>query len=623
MTMRCLAKDRNNNGCRNHTINDTRFCKFHDYMIHYTDEMIENSKICSGCKKLINIKENEKTCDKCRGRVKERRNEFRENIILCKKDGCKFKRADEKGYCNKHQICILIEEVGTRNKRLCVNYIRGCRYELDLDHTKNKCENCLEKDREKDKQRRDKVIEESRENITIKIEETINNSGLRPPLLGGLPLQTEIVTINTPITEKSCTVCCKKFPIAMFEGTKGTTKTCSNCRASCKKNDEKRDKEHRNEIARKNDAKPERIIIKQKWKENNYEKVAETWMKSRQNRIDTLGMDEYQRQNTENAKKWRDNNPEKVLQNNENKKNNLKLHYNIYIRSARDKNLEFTISSEEYERIVCNTCYYCNITADKGFNGMDRKDQTQGYTVENCVNCCKMCNYMKKSLNDDVFVKRIEHILSYNQIIKHGKLYPHLFANHNTTNYNSYKYRANNKKNAFEITESQFVEIISKHCYICGKINTNDHCNGIDRFNNNIGYLFENCRTCCGECNYMKNNYSYDDIFEKFRLIYNHTISKNLIGACETKNGTADGVFLTTPIEQSSKELETNHMMNENDSKIFTENKNKKSKEEIRENARIRKQEQRKRMVEKYGDEEYRKMHAKQVAENRKKKQES
>jgi hypothetical protein len=49
------------------------------------------------------------------------------------------------------------------------------------------------------------------------------------------------------------------------------------------------------------------------------------------------------------------------------------------------------------------------------------------------------------------------------------------------------------------------------------------------------------------------------------------------------------------------------------------ENKNKKSKEEIRENARIRKQAQRKRLLEKYGDEEYRKIHAKQIAENRKK----
>lgn len=155
--MRCLAKDRNSNGCRNHAIGDTRFCTFHDYMIQYTDEMIEKSIICSGCNKNLFIKENEKTCDKCRERAKAKRVEFRENIVLCKKDGCKFKRADDNGYCKKHHICLLIQDVESRNKRLCVNYIRGCRTELAMDHPKKKCETCLEKDREKDKQRRSMV----------------------------------------------------------------------------------------------------------------------------------------------------------------------------------------------------------------------------------------------------------------------------------------------------------------------------------------------------------------------------------------------------------------------------------------------------------------------------------
>lgn len=56
--------------------------------------------------------------------------------------------------------------------------------------------------------------------------------------------------------------------------------------------------------------------------------------------------------------------------------------------------------------------------------------------------------------------------------------------------------------------------------------------------------------------------------------------------------------------------------------KNIVENKNKKSKEEIKENARIRKQEQRKRLIEKYGDEEYKKINAKLISENRRKKRE-
>ena len=44
---------------------------------------------------------------------------------------------------------------------------------------------------------------------------------------------------------------------------------------------------------------------------------------------------------------------------------------------------------------------------------------------------------------------------------------------------------------------------------------------------------------------------------------------------------------------------------------------NKKSKEEIKEEARLRKQLQRERLKNKYGDEEYKRMRAKEIADNR------
>ena len=50
---KCLAIDRNNNGCRCNALNDTRFCKNHSYMSDYTDDMIANQTICSGCKNRI------------------------------------------------------------------------------------------------------------------------------------------------------------------------------------------------------------------------------------------------------------------------------------------------------------------------------------------------------------------------------------------------------------------------------------------------------------------------------------------------------------------------------------------------------------------------------------------
>ena len=45
--MKCLAKDRNNNKCRNNVLGDTTFCKYHDYMVDYTEEMIQKCVCCS------------------------------------------------------------------------------------------------------------------------------------------------------------------------------------------------------------------------------------------------------------------------------------------------------------------------------------------------------------------------------------------------------------------------------------------------------------------------------------------------------------------------------------------------------------------------------------------------
>ena len=57
--------------------------------------------------------------------------------------------------------------------------------------------------------------------------------------------------------------------------------------------------------------------------------------------------------------------------------------------------------------------------------------------------------------------------------------------------------------------------------------------------------------------------------------------------------------------------------------KKIVQNKQKKTKEEIREAARIKKQKQRQALREKYGDEEYKKMKAKELAEYRAKKKAS
>jgi len=391
---------------------------------------------------------------------------------------------------------------------------------------------------------------------------------------------------------KPCTFCHKEYPMDNFKGMRQTiTKLCIACRERSKIYDKGRNKEHRKEIARKNEAKPERKAVKAKWSENNYEKVAKRWMNYRQRQIEKLGLEEYLKKQAEQAKKWRDKNKEKQEIINENKKNSKTQNFNVYKRSAEYKNLDFEVTFDDYVKIVESNCYYCGIIQEKGFNGIDRKDQKLGYILENCVSCCKICNYMKGSLCASVFVKRIEHILTYNKKIV-GRLYPDCFHNHKGCSYDAYRNRAIKKQIEFTLSENDYNNITLGCCFMCGKETDENHKNGIDRFDNNNGYEINNVNCCCGECNYMKKDYNYNAILDKFSMIYE--IHKNDV--------------------MENIDDENNRVISKS---------NKKPKPQVIENTKIRKERQQKELKERYNNEEYKVNRALEIAKSRKDKKET
>lgn len=529
-------------------------------MVDYTEEMLSNLQICSGCKKSYYIPDG-KICISCRDRGKNNRQISRENVILCANEGCVFKRSNENIYCNKHQLCIFVDETVAMGKKVCKQYVRGCRTQLDSDYQYSRCQLCLEKDREQDKNRR------------------INATNSK---------KTD--------THQTCSTCCKEFENSFFIGVNGgSTKSCKNCRDNNRIQDLKRDKEHINEIHRIADKKPERIAKKAEWKEANYEKIIMYCMNHRQRQIDD-NIDEYLERNAETAKQWRENNPDKVNVNNKSRLENIKIHYSNYIRCARYKNLEFEISQENFDKLVKEPCHYCDIIQERGFNGIDRLDSNIGYIMDNCVSCCKTCNYMKCSLSVDVFLKRLEHILTYNNKIK-GRYFPEEFCDTDARSYNEYKRRADNKSLPFELSEEEYDIITSSQCYLCGRKSYEKYKNGIDRTDNNLGYIMSNVKSCCGSCNYIKNDIELRELFNKMTEIYLK---------CKNK------VETTTIISKT-------HKPSKNIVKIM----NKKSTEEKREDARIRKQISRDKLKEKYGDEEYKKQRAKELADYRKSKKET
>jgi hypothetical protein len=97
--------------------------------------------------------------------------------------------------------------------------------------------------------------------------------------------------------------------------------------------------------------------------------------------------------------------------------------YEQYQSSAKTRNINFSLTKEEYVEIVKKDCHYCGDPApikqpNRGkekyvgvpvpYNGIDRIDSNKGYEKENCVPCCTKCNYMKSDMNVSLFT---EHIL--------------------------------------------------------------------------------------------------------------------------------------------------------------------------------------------------------------------
>lgn len=93
----------------------------------------------------------------------------------------------------------------------------------------------------------------------------------------------------------------------------------------------------------------------------------------------------------------------------------------VYKYSARERGFDFSLSRETFEELTTSNCVYCGITpcqfqtrfSDFKYNGIDRVDNTLGYTEDNCVTCCKICNRMKDTLTVEDFKEHIKTILDF------------------------------------------------------------------------------------------------------------------------------------------------------------------------------------------------------------------
>jgi len=68
-----------------------------------------------------------------------------------------------------------------------------------------------------------------------------------------------------------------------------------------------------------------------------------------------------------------------------------------------------------------------------------------------------------------------------------------------------------------QITLDDYTEITKNPCRYCGETGY-----GIDRIDSSLGYLINNCASCCKNCNYMKLNLTNEDFLTHIKKIYIH-----------------------------------------------------------------------------------------------------
>ena len=94
-----------------------------------------------------------------------------------------------------------------------------------------------------------------------------------------------------------------------------------------------------------------------------------------------------------------------------------------YKSGARKRGIGFSLTDAEAKIFFDGDCFYCGArpstimsspkcNGEYIYNGIDRLNNDEGYTLENCVSCCSLCNHIKSDVSLNDFMAQIERIHS-------------------------------------------------------------------------------------------------------------------------------------------------------------------------------------------------------------------
>lgn len=197
-----------------------------------------------------------------------------------------------------------------------------------------------------------------------------------------------------------------------------------------------------------------------------------------------------------------------------------------------NKKFKFRLSRDEFKDLICKRCHYCgadpkspNSRISNGkfnHNGIDRKDSTRDYILENCVPCCKICNRLKSNYAISEFIDRAYRISKCDTDFRYKDKVlieiPKEYIYFTSRLMNALKGSSKFRKISLALDNKQLYNIVINACTYCGIVPHTSKAlkigktprgivfkhHGLDRLDHTKGYSLENCISCCKLCNYGK-----------------------------------------------------------------------------------------------------------------------
>ncbi len=101
-----------------------------------------------------------------------------------------------------------------------------------------------------------------------------------------------------------------------------------------------------------------------------------------------------------------------------------------YRKSAKERGFEFHLTAIQFAALIDKKCHYCgtgpslkafgvnrmardNINGNFTYTGIDRKNSNEGYHIDNCVTCCKTCNFAKNDMSYEEFIEYLDRLTAF------------------------------------------------------------------------------------------------------------------------------------------------------------------------------------------------------------------